>query len=280
MSEVDLEIARVHRPSRAEFERRFLATETPVVISGAMTDWPALQLWTSEYLKARAGERTIPVSVAHAGVHLYEPKAQILDYSTMKLAEYVDLITASRASEGRLYACAVPIRQVLPELWEDLRFPPYFESAECSATNLWYGPADNVSPLHYDELHNFLTQVRGRKKVVLYPPHELQNLYPYPAHYAALHVSQVNVRAPDHQRFPAFRRAVSGVAELGPGDMLFLPMFWWHSVVGLEENISVNYWWKPPTRSYLRHPRQLARGLCGKAAQRVRRKLGAWSVRG
>lgn len=264
------EIERVRRPSRGEFERRFVATQTPVIISGAMEGWPALERWTHEYIKTRAGERSIRVSIAHQGVHFHDGKDKILDSSEMKLADYVDLITSETISDGLVYAAMAPIRKWLPELWDDLRYPLYVDSATCAPPNLWYGPGKSVSPLHYDENQNFLAQINGHKKVVLYPPREIRNLYPFPFHYAARHLSRVNVLEPDHARYPGYQRAACGVAHLGPGDMLFIPLFWWHAVTGLDQNISVNYWWKTPILEYIKHPRQTARGLCGLIATEAR----------
>lgn len=40
-------------------------------------------------------------------------------------------------------------------------------------------------------------------------------------------------------------------ATLEPGDILFLPAFWWHNVVSLDASISVNYWWRPPLSACL-----------------------------
>jgi hypothetical protein len=40
-------------------------------------------------------------------------------------------------------------------------------------------------------------------------------------------------------------------AILEPGDILFLPAFWWHNVISLDVSISVNYWWRPPVRDCL-----------------------------
>jgi Cupin-like domain len=36
------------------------------------------------------------------------------------------------------------------------------------------------------------------------------------------------------------------VAELQPGDAIYIPPMWWHHVESLQQiNALVNYWWKP-----------------------------------
>lgn len=45
---------------------------------------------------------------------------------------------------------------------------------------------------------------------------------------------------PDLERFPNFRNAQCELAEIGPGDSLFIPAFYWHQVTSTEMCISVN----------------------------------------
>jgi hypothetical protein len=47
--------------------------------------------------------------------------------------------------------------------------------------------------------------------------------------------------------------------ELGPGDMLFIPFYWWHAVWGIDQNMSINYSWPVRRANRLQHPRQTAR---------------------
>jgi hypothetical protein len=52
--------------------------------------------------------------------------------------------------------------------------------------------------------------------------------------------------APDDPRYPRFvaARDRALVAELGPGDALYLPKLWWHQVEATDPvNLLVNYWW-------------------------------------
>jgi cupin-like protein len=63
---------------------------------------------------------------------------------------------------------------------------------------------------------------------------------------AGVPISMVHVTAPDLDRYPRFAEALEAaqVAELGPGDALFIPYAWYHHVESLEPfNMWVNYWW-------------------------------------
>jgi Cupin-like domain len=56
----------------------------------------------------------------------------------------------------------------------------------------------------------------------------------------------VDPLAPDLVRFPRFEEAMKHalVAELEPGDALFIPSLWWHNVQAHDTlNVLLNYWW-------------------------------------
>ena len=96
---------------------------------------------------------------------------------------------------------------------------------------------------------NLACVVAGRRRVTLFPPEQLQNLYIGPLDYtpAGQAISLVDFHAPDLERFPRFAEALrhAQVAELGPGDAVFIPSLWWHHMEGLEAfNVLVNYWWR------------------------------------
>jgi hypothetical protein len=61
----------------------------------------------------------------------------------------------------------------------------------------------------------------------------------------------VDLREPDFDKYPRFREALANaqVAELEPGDAIFIPSMWWHHVEALEPfNVLVNYWWRDTPR--------------------------------
>jgi hypothetical protein len=62
----------------------------------------------------------------------------------------------------------------------------------------------------------------------------------------------------DFDQHPRFRLALdeAQVAELAPGDALFIPSMWYHHVEALDAfNVLVNYWWRDTPR-YLGDPEQ------------------------
>jgi cupin-like protein len=112
---------------------------------------------------------------------------------------------------------------------------------------LWIGNASKVAT-HNDPVENVAVVAAGRRRFTLFPPSAETDLYMGPHHPtpAGARISMVHVTAPDLDRFPRFASAleVAQVAELSPGDAIFIPRDWFHHVEALERfNVLVNYWW-------------------------------------
>merc|ERR1711871_1121999 len=72
---------------------------------------------------------------------------------------------------------------------------------------LFMGSLGATTPAHFDEQHNFLHQVRGRKLVVVFPYTDYPKMYPFPTTHPCDRCSMVEIQAPDFGRFPRFREA-------------------------------------------------------------------------
>jgi len=109
--------------------------------------------------------------------------------------------------------------------------------------NIWLsGPIGATSPCHTDPFQNVLCQVFGEKTVILFHPNQEKYLYPA-YHTVQKNTSLVDFDDIDDTRYPLLRSAVGYVAELHPGDGLFIPKKWWHHCQSLSMNCSVNFWW-------------------------------------
>jgi hypothetical protein len=232
-------IERVPPPTRDQFMRRYVRPRVPVVITGAMADWPARTLWSAEHLKRVFGERRVPVARTADRRLLHDPKTGI-PYDEMRFGEYLDRLTTLGAAGWYMMFL---VHESLPELAHDVRRPAFRPDAPWSIHKFWLSPADTRSPLHQDLPENLFAQVVGRKKVTLYSPVETRKLYRHPLYSKLPPVSRVDPEAPDHHRFPRFRDAHATTLVLEPGEMLYIPRLWWHQMRSLDFSVSVNDWW-------------------------------------
>lgn len=58
-----------------------------------------------------------------------------------------------------------------------------------------------------------------------------------------IQLSAVDVNEPDLVRFPKYAKAKTMSCQLGPGDCVWLPSFWWHSsqLPTAEENMAISF---------------------------------------
>ena len=113
--------------------------------------------------------------------------------------------------------------------------------------SLWMGNKTIVSA-HHDVPDNIACVVIGKRRFVLFPPNQLENLYIGPLEFnpAGQAISMVDMHNPDFEKFPRYREALANaqIAELEQGDAIYIPSMWWHHVEGLMPfNLMVNYWW-------------------------------------
>ncbi len=124
--------------------------------------------------------------------------------------------------------------------------------ARDALASIWIGNRTRIAA-HYDLPDNLACVAAGRRRFTLFPPAQLSNLYVGPLDFtpAGQAISLVDFTRPDLERFPRFAQAMEHalVAELGPGDAIFIPSMWWHHIEALDPfNVLINYWWRqsPP----------------------------------
>jgi hypothetical protein len=114
--------------------------------------------------------------------------------------------------------------------------------------SLWLGNRTRIAA-HYDLPDNLAVVAAGRRRFTVFPPEQIHNLYmgPLDPTPAGQPISLVDFAAPDFGRFPRFRQALDAgeVAELEPGDAIFIPSMWFHHIEGLAPvNLLINAWWR------------------------------------
>ncbi|NXS00442.1 KDM8 protein, partial [Oxylabes madagascariensis] len=231
-------VPRLRCPSLEHFRDNYLVPQQPVVLEGVMDHWPCMKKWSVDYFCQVAGCRTVPVELG----------ARYTDEEwSQKLMTVSDFISQYIMDENNVgYLAQHQLFDQIPELKEDISIPDYCclgEGEEDDITiNAWFGPGGTISPLHQDPQQNFLAQVFGRKYIRLCSPQDSENLYPHESQ--ILHnTSQVDVEDPDLVKFPNFTKAAFQSCILMPGQILFIPVKYWHYVRSLELSFSVSFWW-------------------------------------
>jgi len=233
------QVPRVPKLSRQEFLDSYYSTNRPVVMTDAMDDWPAMTRWTDVELKRRFSDRIIEVQANRDSDASYELNQARLR-KEMTFGEYIDLIqTAGETNNYYITANnSGKNKEALEELWDDIvMFPEYLRNDDPSNRGFfWFGPKGTVTPLHHDLTNNFMAQVRGRKLVRLIAPYELPNLYNNRHCYSAVDLGKI-----DFETFPLFKNVTVIDVVIGAGDLLFLPIGWWHYVRGLDVSITMTF---------------------------------------
>jgi hypothetical protein len=153
------------------------------------------------------------------------------------LGQFFDNVEAGRQS----YTHAIPLP---PGMRPYFRIP-LFTRDVLSTPMLWMGKRNGVSgeepctSLHRDTTHGFLGQVRGVKAVVLCSPDQAEKVYPVHA-YNSFQSCQIQARKPDYERFPLSRGLRTIELILRPGELLVIPVGWFHEMYCAEPVMSIS----------------------------------------
>lgn len=232
-------IDRCTKLSRVEFRDRYYAKNRPVILTGLMTNWRAMTAWTPDYLKRVAGDQTVEVMAGREADPKYEMNARA-HRKKMRFAEYVDLVYSGKITNDYYLVANNAFFQkpeMRPLLKDFIAFPEYLsQTTENRQCFLWFGPAGTVTPLHHDTSNILLAQVAGRKRYRLIPSSQWQYVYNSDGVF-----SEVDCENPNFDRCPGFRNASVIDIVMKPGEVLFVPVGWWHQVRALDVSITVTF---------------------------------------
>jgi hypothetical protein len=234
----------------AEFVRRYQNPGVPVILTDLLhPDWD----WNLDYLCQQLDDQKFLLRFYGRDRYQQDKREWTSIGSGVKtesksFRDYAALIRSGEARTEDIYLAKCSLQdtplaetEAIQTVKAKLHQLGLHQSA--SSLNLWIGPHGHVECLHYDAMDGTLMQLHGSKRVVLFPPSQTFNLYPFPF-YAHLRYglklrswfSRVYPDQPDFETFPRLRQALQHRSDiiLQPGELLYIPAGWWHEVTALE----------------------------------------------
>ncbi|WP_460724218.1 cupin-like domain-containing protein [Nocardia heshunensis] len=211
----------------------------PVVIEGVADKWAAVDKWNAEDLVTRAGHHEVTAFVTDESLQ-GTVLQQINRKVTTSFGAVIDHIFDVRRHDEKLsyYLRVEPGSAVYEELSSDFDIPDTGREFNPAWTGIWMGQRGNSTPFHNDQWHGLLFQISGHKRYTMVHPFDaprLQRDWPAESRYDLSHAP---VLAEDAPVLNELEQVYQGV--LAPGEVLYVPPFWMHQVVTLDDgNISM-----------------------------------------
>lgn len=230
-------IERIPAPPFKRFVKDYISKNRPVILTGAMENWKPYNKWSLDYFRQTHGEDIIGIQDGRESDPYFEQNQKFYR-KEVRFSDFLDRLEATTSSND-FYMTAGNMdshKGVLATIFQDAEEinirNEYFKFP--ATGSLWIGPKGTITPLHIDMINNFFCQIVGRKRVRLVPSWNM------PWVYNEYHVySDVDLLNIDLEKFPEFGNATVYDFVVEPGEVLFIPVGWWHHLVSLDITISL-----------------------------------------
>lgn len=258
MIKIDKEVRVIYGCTPDQIPDEVFTSTEPLVLKGIASSWPivkaglvsdieaekyVLQFYKGQEVAAFLGRPENKGRIFYdenlTGFN-YENVSAKLDFALKQLA-----LNADNPHSPTIYIGSTLIDSYLPGFRanNDLGLNQYNP-----LVSIWLSNKCRIAA-HWDSPLNIACSVVGHRRFTLFPFEQMENLYvgPLDKTPAGQAISLVDFYNPDFERFPKFKEALkhAQIADLEPGDGIFIPSMWWHHVESLGAlNILVNYWFK------------------------------------
>jgi len=182
-----------------------------------------------------------PTGTTHVTLDEYLELTEKNDRKAMEDREYVYFRVSGSDGAGRG-------KGMNEWLYDDLKlFSPgnrgnlvMIEMSRQKGIHCRLGMAGVIAEDHYDGSRNTIVQLRGLRRWIMSHPNQCGNMYLYPMGHPSARHSSVDWSNPDWQNFPKFEDLHVNEVILQPGDVVYLPTYWFHYIVSLTANAQCN----------------------------------------
>lgn len=241
-------LPRVSGLSSEEFHRSYYAANRPVIIEDVVRDWPAVSKWHLDFFRSYYGRETVTYQSGRSSDDYRDSFIEHPVQSTF--SEYLDLIEKNETT-NKYYLIAhdrlldkAPFKTLLA----DINFDSRYLDGRVTHDRVFFflGPAGCMTPMHRDLGNVYLAQIKGRKLVKMIPSKQMHLVYNEIGYH-----TEVDFENFSFDNFPLLKKAHIIEEVINPGDLLFIPVGWWHSVKSLDTTISItgtNFNWNNSIR--------------------------------
>jgi hypothetical protein len=242
-----IEIERRTDLSLKEFRKKYLRKGIPVIFEGGAKEWDCVKKWSFEYFKDLHGKDEIIM-----------PDGK--DYIKKMLTEVIDDVRSGSKTYYRFY----PLLKRHPEHINDFDYKWLLTH---KVRHLWFevfrifmGAKETTTHLHNENTANLFVQVYGEKKWILYPPYYSAVIDPNSANVyreapKKTEQDRFSPFTPDYNYpYTLYKYIDRYETVLKPGDILWNPPFYWHTVKNASDSIGVGYRWFSPSTAFRMAP--------------------------
>src|ERR1044071_202422 len=206
----------------------------PLVIEGVASSWPAIRRWSAGHLVERCGSELVKTFVTDRSLQ-GTVLQQINKSVVIPFADVIrHIFGIHREDPSRSYYLRVePGSPVYEELSADFTIPDTGRPFNPKWSGIWMGQEGNATPFHNDQWHGLLFQISGHKLYTLVHPFDAKTLpreWPAAPKYDLERAEIVPEDAPELANLEMCYQGV-----LSPGEVLYVPPYWMHQVVTLDD---------------------------------------------
>jgi Cupin-like domain len=210
--------------TREQFLRTFEDLNRPVIVDEGVRSWPAYATWTTEYIREKCGSNSVTVRTYQNGVERWH------GYRGALLEEVLAYAEGGNNLEP-IYLARGDVNETIPQIADDLRVPEFVPPGSVELSTIWIGRS-SFTRLHYHVgVEAAACLLRGQKRFWLWPPSASKRLKPVSSMRSSFNYSRLEGVGPqDLDRIPG------GISVLlSAGQILYIPVGWWHAVQGSND---------------------------------------------
>lgn len=249
----DIEILQLDNPTKTILEDT-LNKKSPLIITNLLINWSFIKELNLDVLKKNYGDKNVTLNNSI----IEQNKTKKINKTFGEYIDWINNLENKEINDINIYLAENDDLLLNTKLIEQIKKETSILNCPLNLVTtypLWIGHNNSKTGLHYDtDTRNFLCQLKGYKKVYLFTPNQSEYLYPSRKFDSGARCSQVNFWNVDTTKFPLFSQSKYIEIILSPGQILYIPPYWWHCVENIGTNVSISIRSEPISIIFLKLP--------------------------